>query len=237
MDPMGALCQVSDGREPSQPFLKGVKTHKVGGTLLPLAVLNTTNSTRGVDSQCSAIDGHPTVSCWRRVVRGSSHRRAGGYCVQVCNGSFSVAFFTGHWAPILSFESRPLTSVPAAKAASCDSGVHVWCLEAGRRLGRGGGRRTLLRWDVTASSPLAVSQPRYCGVSYLVFSEVKALERRTLAAEQAMEMWKVRWTSGCHVLKRSVVCQGSLVLTTHPPSCCLWHGARAAAAGQDCPSS
>ena len=31
---------------------------------------------------------------------------------------------------------------------------------------------------------------RYCGVSYLVFSEVKALERRTLAAEQTVADWK-----------------------------------------------
>ena len=33
----------------------------------------------------------------------------------------------------------------------------------------------------------------YCGVSYLVFSEVKALERRTEAAEKAMATWKVCW--------------------------------------------
>jgi hypothetical protein len=33
---------------------------------------------------------------------------------------------------------------------------------------------------------------RYCGVSYLVFSEVKDLERRTLAAEAQMASWAVR---------------------------------------------
>jgi hypothetical protein len=38
---------------------------------------------------------------------------------------------------------------------------------------------------------------RYCGVSYLVFSEVKALEKRTLAAEQAMASWKVPARPAC----------------------------------------
>lgn len=55
------------------------------------------------------------------------------------------------------------------------------------------------RVRTTTAMPLLLhvgrqSLGRYCGVSYLVFSEVKALEKRTLAAEQAMEMWRVRCT-------------------------------------------
>ena len=33
--------------------------------------------------------------------------------------------------------------------------------------------------------------PRVCGVSYLVFSEIKSLQRRTEEAENTMLEWKV----------------------------------------------
>ena len=59
---------------------------------------------------------------------------------------------------------------------------------------------------VHLGSNLYATPGRYCGVSYLVFSEVKALERRTEAAEKAMATWKVclGWLASVHSSKGGV---------------------------------
>jgi len=77
---------------------------------------------------------------------------------------------------------------------------------------------------------------RYCGVAYLVFSEIKELEKKLKATQATMAQWKVHTHWRCGLLFRSQGARGSWSCSacdrtkpsasTRCPSSCVQHSSR-----------